>query len=41
MSSAHFDGTDWTPPATGKYELGGSFDDVNNVWYVKISGPFN
>ena len=41
MSTDDFDGADWIPPATGKYELGGSFDDVNNVWYVKISGPFN
>jgi hypothetical protein len=30
----------WTPPKTGKFEFGGSFDDVNNVWYVKVSGPF-
>lgn len=36
---ANFDGTDWTPPATGIYEFGGSFDDTNNIWYVKVSGP--
>jgi hypothetical protein len=40
MSTDDFDGTDWTPPATGKYEIGGSFDDLNNVWYVKLAGPF-
>lgn len=40
MATVDFDGADWTPPATGKYEMGGSFDDTNNVWYVKISGPF-
>ncbi len=37
MSSDDFDGADWTPPEIGKYELGGSYDDVNNVWYVKIN----
>lgn len=41
MSIADFDGDDWNPPAVGKYEFGGSFDDTNNVWYVKVSGPFN
>lgn len=40
MSSDDFNGTTWTPPEVGKYEIGGSFDDVNNIWYVKISGPF-
>lgn len=40
MSSTDFDGADWTPPEIGKYEIGGSFDDVNNIWYVKIAGPF-
>jgi hypothetical protein len=40
MSDANWDGTDWTPSQTGKYELGGSFDDTNNVWCVKISGSF-
>ena len=40
MSTEDFDGTDWSPPETGKYEMGGSFDDTNNVWYVKIAGPF-
>lgn len=39
-SSLDFNGTDWTPPNTGKFEFGGSFDDVNNFWYVKVSGPF-
>ncbi len=39
-SSPDFNGTAWTPPNTGKFEFGGSFDDVNNVWYVKIAGPF-
>jgi hypothetical protein len=28
----------WTPPATGKYEMGGSYDGTN--WKVKIVGPF-
>jgi len=40
MAVEDFDGTDWTPPATGKYEIGGSLDDTNNLWYVKIAGPF-
>lgn len=40
MSSGDFNGTDWTPPAIGKYEIGGAFDDTGNVWYVKVSGPF-
>jgi hypothetical protein len=39
-SSLDFNGATWTPPNTGKFEFGGSFDDVNNVWYVKVSGPF-
>lgn len=40
MSSGDFDGADWTPPDTGKFEIGGAFDDTNNEWYVKVSGPF-
>lgn len=40
MADTNFDGTEWTPSLIGKYELGGAFDDVNNVWYVKIQGPF-
>lgn len=39
MSSDDFNGTVWTPPTTGKYELGGSWNGTN--WYVKIAGPFN
>jgi hypothetical protein len=39
-SSLDFNGTAWTPPNTGKFEFGGSFDDINNIWYIKISGPF-
>jgi len=39
-SSPDFNGSTWTPPTTGKFEFGGSFDDVNNVWYVKVAGPF-
>lgn len=39
MADIHFDGTTWTPPETGKYELGGSFDGTN--WWVKIQGPFS
>lgn len=38
MSDLQFDGTEWTPPETGRYELGGSFDGTN--WWVKIQGPF-
>lgn len=41
MSSSDFDGTDWVPPAVGKYELGGSYDQTNDLWYVKVDGPFN
>lgn len=41
FSTEDFDGTEWIPPATGKYEFGGSFDDVNNRWYIKVnSTPF-
>lgn len=40
MSSPDFDGTAWTPPATGLYEFGGSFNNVSNTWNVKVSGPF-
>jgi hypothetical protein len=39
-SSPDFNGTAWTPPTTGKFEFGGSFDDTNNIWYIKVSGPF-
>lgn len=39
MSSPYWDGTDWTPPETGLFEMGGSFDGTN--WIVKIAGPFN
>lgn len=28
----------WTPPSTGKYELGGSYDGTS--WKIKIAGPF-
>ena len=34
-----FDGTDWTPPLTGKYTMHGEFDDTNNEWSVSIYGP--
>jgi hypothetical protein len=40
FSSPDFNGTLWTPPATGRYEFGGSFDDVNDEWHIKVSGPF-
>lgn len=40
MSTIDFDGSAWTPPNTGLYELGGSFNDTSNMWYVKIAGPF-
>lgn len=39
MSSISWNGTDWTPPETGNYEIGGSYDGTN--WIVKIAGPFN
>jgi len=39
MSSIDWDGADWTPPSTGNYEMGGSYDGTN--WIVKIAGPFN
>jgi hypothetical protein len=32
-----FDGSDWTPPATGIYELGGSWQGT--YWSIKIYGP--
>lgn len=38
MSSANFNGTDWTPPSTGKYVFGGMFDGTN--WYVNDGGPY-
>jgi hypothetical protein len=41
MSDANWNGgTDtWTPPSTGKYEMGGVWDGTN--WKVKIVGPYN
>lgn len=39
MADIQFDGTAWTPPETGRYELGGSFDGTN--WWIKIQGPFS
>lgn len=41
MSDINWDGTDWVPPTTGKCEMVGSYDNTNNLWYVKIQGPFN
>lgn len=38
MADVNFDGDDWTPPSTGKYEMGGTWDGTN--WWVKIMGPF-
>jgi hypothetical protein len=40
MADTNFNtGTDtWTPPSTGKYEMGASYDGTN--WKVKITGPF-
>jgi hypothetical protein len=38
MSSANFNGTDWTPPGTGRYVFGGMFDGTN--WYVNDGGPY-
>lgn len=38
MADPNFDGADWTPPATGQYEMGGTWDGTN--WKVKIAGPF-
>jgi hypothetical protein len=37
-NATDFDGSDWTPPSTGKYELAGSWNGTN--WYIKIDGPF-
>lgn len=34
-----FDGTDWTPPLTGKYYMAGDFNDTSNEWTVSIYGP--
>lgn len=39
MADVNFDGDDWTPPSTGVYEMGGTYDGTN--WFVKIVGPFN
>lgn len=41
MSDTNFNsGTDvWTPPLTGQYEMGGTWDGTN--WLVKVAGPFN
>jgi hypothetical protein len=39
MSSVDSDGTEWTPPSIGKYEIGGSWNGTN--WYVKVAGPFS
>lgn len=38
MSTPDFDGADWTPPATGKYVFGGSWNGTN--WYVNAAGPY-
>lgn len=40
-SNVDFNGTTWTPPSTGKYEFGGSFNDTSNEWYIKIDGDSN
>lgn len=39
MSTPDWNGTDWVPPSTGQYEMGGTYDGT--VWIVKIVGPFN
>lgn len=39
-SSPDFNGTTWTPPTTGRFQFGGSFDDINNLWYISVGGPF-
>lgn len=41
MADDNWNGTSdqWTPPATGKYEMGGVFDGTN--WKVKVVGPYN
>jgi hypothetical protein len=39
MSDVNFTTLVWTPPSTGKYEMGGSYDGTN--WKIKIVGPFN
>lgn len=41
MVDENWNGTSdqWTPPATGKYEMGGVYDGTN--WKVKVVGPYN
>lgn len=41
MSSIDWDGTDWTPPNTGIYEMAGSYNNTGDYWSVKIYGPEN
>jgi hypothetical protein len=38
MITLDFDGADWTPPATGKYVMGGSWNGTN--WFVNVAGPY-
>lgn len=38
MTTLDFDGADWTPPATGKYVFGGSWNGTN--WFVNAAGPY-
>jgi hypothetical protein len=39
MADTNFASNVWTPPSTGKFEMGASYNGTN--WYVKIIGPFN
>lgn len=39
MTTTDFDGTDWTPPATGRYKFSGTFNGTD--WYVNANGPYN
>lgn len=38
MSDVNWDGTDWTPPNTGNFLMGGYYDGTN--YMVIIAGPF-
>lgn len=39
MNDINYDGTAWTPPEIGRYELGGTL--YGTEWMVKIQGPFS
>lgn len=39
MADLGWNGTTWTPPQIGRYEMGASWDQINSLWDVKIAGP--